>query len=95
MKRYEIKLDSQGLLLLIKLKIFDNDDKATKHSERKRTFCGLVIIIKNFDFTSSRRPWRPIRFHVFSSWPFLGLDATSFTPGVFWLRFHFFFRKLY
>ena len=32
------------------IKIFDNDDKAAKHSERKRTFCGLVIIINFLTF---------------------------------------------
>ena len=30
------------------IKIIDNDDKAAKHSGRKRTFCGLIIIIKKF-----------------------------------------------
>ena len=29
------------------IEIFDNYDKAAKRSERKRMFCGLVIIIKN------------------------------------------------
>ena len=54
-----------------------HDDKAAKHSERKRTFCGLVIIIKNFNFINSRRPWPPNLisdlFHpgFFSSWPLL------------------------
>ena len=74
------------------IKIFDNDDKAAKHSERKRMFCGLVI---NFNFINSRRPWLPNLishlFHpgLFSSWPLL-----FFTPGVFWLRFHFFFSSI-
>ena len=40
-------------------------------------FCGLVIIIKNFNFINSRRPWPPNLishlFHpgLFSSWPLL------------------------
>ena len=35
------------------IKIFDNDDKAAK---LLRMFCGLVIIIKNFNFIDNRRP---------------------------------------
>ena len=31
LKRCEIEIGSQGLLLLMELKIFDNDDQATKH----------------------------------------------------------------
>ena len=29
------------------IKIFDNDDKAAKHSDRKRTFFSLVILISS------------------------------------------------
>ena len=56
------------------IKIFDNDYKATKHSERKGTFCGLVIIIKNF--TAGGLGYL-IWFHIFfiqasfNSWPLL------------------------
>ena len=42
---------------VVGIKIFDNDDEATKHSERR--FCGVVIIIKNFNFINSSRPWPP------------------------------------
>ena len=31
------------------IKIFDNDDKAAKHPFSRRMFCGLIIIIKNFN----------------------------------------------
>ena len=57
------------------IKIFDNNDKAAKRSFRM--FCNLVIIIKNFNFINSRRPWPPNLishlFHpdLFSSWPLL------------------------
>ena len=66
------------------IKIFDNDDNAAKHSERKRTFCGFVIIIKNFNFIDSRRPWPPNLishlFHpgLFNSWPLLFLHQGCF-----------------
>ena len=75
------------------IKIFDNDDKAAKHSFSLKMFCSLqvVIIIKNFNFINSRRPWPPNLilhlFHpgLFSSWPLLflhqgcfGWDFTSF-----------------
>ena len=62
------------LVLVVLLVIFDNDGKVTKYSERKRMFCGLVIIIKNFNFINSRS-WLPNSishlFHpgLFSSWP--------------------------
>ena len=63
------------------IKIFDNDDKAAKHSERKRTFCGLVIIIKNFNFINSRRPWPP------------NLISHLFHPGLLVLGRYFFYTR--
>ena len=69
--------------------IFDNDNKAAKYSERKRMFCGFVIIIKNFNFINSRRPSPPnLISHLFHP------SFFQFTPGMFWLRFHFFFQKI-
>ena len=53
-----------------------------------RMFHGLVIIIKNFTFINSRRPWLPNSIsHLFilaflSSWPLL------FYTRVFWLRYY-------
>ena len=44
------------------IKIFDYDDKAAKCSFSLRMFCGLVIIINNFNFINfinSRRPQSP------------------------------------
>ena len=56
-------MGSQGFLLLMELKIFDNDDQAAKHYcclplilsswEVIVMFCGLVIIIKNFNKITS------------------------------------------
>ena len=63
-------MGSQGLLLLIFKKNFDDDNQATKHYCCQPTargqwqatvmFCGLVIIIKTFNFITSRRPRMPI-----------------------------------
>ena len=39
------------------INFFDNDDKASKRSFSLRVFCGLVIIIKTFNFINSRRCW--------------------------------------
>ena len=36
------------------IKVIGNDDKAAKCSF---SLCSLVIIIKNFNFINSRRPW--------------------------------------
>ena len=61
------------------IKIFDNDDKAVKRSFSLRMFCGLVIIIKNFNFINSRRPWPPNSF------------SYLFHPGLFLVLGHYFF----
>ena len=53
------------------IKIFDNNDKAAKHSERKRTFYGLVIIIKNFISLTAGGLGHPIWFHIFFILAFL------------------------
>ena len=57
------------------IKVFDNHDKAAKRSFSLRMFCSLVIMIKNFNFINSRRPWPPNLishlFHPVSSWPLL------------------------
>ena len=87
----------------MKLK-FDNDEKAAKHSER--TFCGLVIIRERFVALSSlsknlilstagdRLP--NLIAHLFHPGLFIVLGCYFFTPGVFWLRFHYvasYFKK--
>ena len=68
------------------IKIFDNDSKATKHSFSLRMFCGLVIIIKNFNFINSRRHWLPnLILHLFHP-GLLVLGRYFFYTMVFWLR---------
>ena len=81
---YQIKYWSYGC------ETFSDNDKAAKHSERKRMFCGLVIIIKNFNFINSGGLGHPIRFHIFfilaffSPWLLLplhqGCFGWDFTP---------------
>ena len=71
------------------IKIFDNDDKASKCSFSLRVFCGLIIIIKILISSTAGGLGCLIWFHIFlilalfSSWPLL------FTPEVFWLRFNY------
>ena len=59
------------------IKIFDDDDKVTKHPERKECFVALLSLSKSINFIYSRRPWSPNLishlFHLglFSSWSLL------------------------
>ena len=39
-----------------RIKLFDKDDQAAKHSSFILMFCGLVIFIKNFHPINIRRP---------------------------------------
>ena len=73
------------------IKTFDNDDKAVKRSFSLRMFCGLVIIIKNFNFINSRRPSLAAEFDftsfssqpLFSSWLLvLHQGCFGYTRGV-------------
>ena len=41
------------------IKIFDKDDQATKHYDKRIVFCGLVIFLKNFDPINIWRSWAP------------------------------------
>ena len=59
MKRCEIKLGNQRPPAVDEIKIFDDDDKATKHSFSLRMFCGLVSLSKILISSTSRRPWLP------------------------------------
>ena len=59
------RCDNQGLLLLMKFKIFDNDDKATKHSERKECFVALLSLSKILTSSTAGGPDHPIWFHIF------------------------------
>ena len=78
----------QSWSLVDEIEIFDNDDKATKHSFFLRMFCGLVIIIKNFNFTNSRRPWLPnLISHLFILAFFISWLLLFLTLGVLWLRY--------
>ena len=77
------------------IKIFDNDDNAAKHSERKRTFYGLVIIIKNFNFINSGGLGCPIWFHIFIILAFLVLGHYYFLHhGCFGWDFTSFFSSI-
>ena len=65
------------------IKLFDNDDKAAKHSERKKRFVALSSLSKILISSTAGGLGRPIWFHIFSSQPFLVLGRYFFyTRGV-------------
>ena len=71
-----IKMGGQGLLLPMELKVLIMMTRLQNITVVcLLMFCGLVIIIKNFNSIGSRRPWLPILIsHLFSmafldSWP--------------------------
>ena len=87
MKRCEIELDGQGLLLLIKL-IFLIMMTRLQNILREKECLRPCHHYQKFNFINSRRPWPPnLISHLFHPGLFYFLAATSFTPGVFWLRF--------
>ena len=69
------------------IKIFDNDDKATKHSFSQNVLWPCYHYQKYF--ISSRRPWSPNSIsHLFHPGLFsYSFRSLHFSPGVFWLRF--------
>ena len=91
MKRCEIKLGSQGLAppAVDEIKIFDNDDKATKHSFLSECFAAFSSLSKILISSTAGGLGRPIWFHIFFILAFLvlGRYIPIFTPGVFWLRY--------
>ena len=70
-KRSEIRMGSQGFLLLMELIMMARLQNITNllWADQWQTtvmFCGLVIIMKNYNFINSRRPWLPILIsHLF------------------------------
>ena len=73
-KRCEIKLGSQRLPAVDDIKIFDNDDKAAKHSE---CFVALSSLSKILISSTAGGLGHSVQFHIFfiltffSSWPLL------------------------
>ena len=86
LKRCEIKMGGQGLLLLMELKVLIMMIRPQNITRQATVmFCGLVIIIKTFNSINSRRPWPPILIsHLFkhglflNSWPQLFLHQGCF-----------------
>ena len=48
---------------------------------------------QNFNPIKHRRPWLPILISYLFQQGLLALGHSFFTPGMFWFRFHFFFKK--
>ena len=73
LKRCEIKMGGQGLLLLMELKVLIMMTRLQNITVACLVmFCGLVIIIKTFNSINSRRPWPPILIsHLFKHGLFL------------------------
>ena len=97
MKKMWNQIGQQGLLLLMKFKFLIMMTRPqnvlflsvalsslSKILISLRTFCGLVIIIKKFNFINSRRSWPPNSIHIFfilaffSSWLLLFLHQQWF-----------------
>ena len=65
------------------IKIFDNNDRATKHSERKERFSPLSSLSKNLISSTAGGLGSPIQFYIFSSRPFVSSWPLLFhTRGV-------------
>ena len=101
LKKCEIKIGTQGLLLLMELKFLkmmtrpQNITVACHYNftigrQQYVAFCGLVIIIKILILSTAGGLGCQFWFHIFFSMGFFRfLAATFFTPGVFWLGFVF------
>ena len=77
-----------------KIKIFDNDDKTTKHFERKERFVALSSLSKNFKKQQEALAAQ-YDFTSFSSWPFLSSWHLLFLhQKYFHWDFTSFFRRL-
>ena len=99
---------AQGLLMSLGSKCLMKMTRPQNIKIKRTMFCSLVIIIKTFDPINIRRPWAPEitifcsevtrsklpnlsksgGLGCFSSWP------PFFTPGVFLVRFHSFFKEI-
>ena len=53
---HDVILGAHGFPMLMGSKIFDKDDQAVKHYDKRTMFCSLVIFINNFDPINIRRP---------------------------------------
>ena len=76
--------------LVIFIKNFDPINIRRPWAPEITMFYSQFIMTKTFKPIKTRRHWPPIWFHIFFSKACLVLGRPFFIPGVFLIRFHFF-----
>ena len=89
-----IKIKTVFCSLVIFIKNVDPINIRRSWAPEITMFCSEFIMTKTFKPIKTRRHWLPIWFYIFFSKACLVLGCPFFTPGVFLIRFHFFFDPL-